>query len=89
VVAHFVIFDYIVSSVLLAFRNLLGPHLGENGAASVQEVVQGYEIQSSLGRFVLDIAITNDTGVETLGKLCKRPKFEQKQRRLRYMGHNY
>jgi hypothetical protein len=35
VVAHFVSADFKVTSILLAFRNLLGPHSGENITASV------------------------------------------------------
>jgi hypothetical protein len=87
IVAHFVSVDYTITSVLLAFRNLLGPHSGENIAASVQDVVQEYEIQSSLGCFVLDNAHSNDTAVEKLGKLYKWPKNEYRQRRLRCIGH--
>jgi hypothetical protein len=87
VVAHFVSADFKVTSILLAFRNLLGPHSGENITASVQEVVQEYEIQSSLGCFVLNNAYSNDTAVETLGKLYKWLKGEHKQRQLRCMGH--
>jgi hypothetical protein len=87
IIAHFVTPNYQVASVLLAFRNLLGPHSGENIAASVQEVVQEYEIQSRIGCFVLDNASSNDTAVEALGKLYKWPKNEHKQRRLRCMGH--
>jgi hypothetical protein len=79
--------NYTITSILLAFRNLLGPHSGENIAASVQEVVQEYEIQSSLGCFVLDNVYSNDTAVETLGKAYKWPKNEHKQRRLRCIGH--
>jgi len=87
VVAHFVTFDYKIASVLIGFRNLLGVHSGENIAASVQEVVQEYEIQSRLGCFVLDNAYSNDTAVEALGKEYKWAKNEHKQRRLRCMGH--
>ena len=72
--------DYTITSILLAFRNLLGPHSGENIAASVQEVVQEYEIQSSLGCFVLDNVYSNDTAVETLGKAYKWPKNEHKHK---------
>jgi hypothetical protein len=87
IVAHFVTSDYTVASVLLAFRNILGPHSGENIAASVDEVVQEYGFQSRLGCFILDNATTNDTAVEVLGKIYKWGKNEHKQRRLRCMGH--
>lgn len=87
IVAHFVSDDYTITSCLLAFRNLLGPHSGVNIAASVQDVVQEYEIQSNLGCFTLDNAYSNDTAVEVLGKLYKWPRNEHKQRRLRCMGH--
>jgi hAT family C-terminal dimerisation region len=87
IVAHFVTSDYKVASVLLAFRNILGPHSGENIAASVQQVVQEYEIQPRLGCFILDNASSNDTAVEMLGKTYKWAKNEHKTRRLRCMGH--
>jgi hypothetical protein len=87
IVAHFVTSDYKVASILLAFRNLLGPHSGENIAASVQEVVQEYYIQASLGCFVLDNATSNDTAVQAIGEAYKWPRGEYKQRRLRCMGH--
>ena len=79
--------DYTITSILLAFRNLLSPHSGENIATSVQEVVQEYEIQSSLGCFVLNNVYSNDTAVKTLGKAYKWLKNEHKQRRLRCIGH--
>jgi hypothetical protein len=49
--------------------------------------VQEYEIQLSLGCFVLNNAYSNNTAVKTLRKLYKRLKGEHKQRRLRCMGH--
>jgi hAT family C-terminal dimerisation region len=87
VVAHFVTPGYKVVSVLLAFRNLLGPHSGENIAGTVQNVCREYDIESQLGCFILDNASNNDTCIATLGKAYGWNLNEQRQRRLRCLGH--
>lgn len=87
IVAHYVTSDYKVASTLLAFRNLLGPHSGENIAGSVQDVCEEYEIWPRLGCFVLDNATNNDSCIAALGAVYNWTPKQQKQRRLRCIGH--
>ena len=78
--AHFVKPDYTITSVLLAFRNLLGPYSGENITGSVNKVVQEYKIQLRLGYFILDNIISNDTAVKALRKTYRWVKNTHRQR---------
>jgi hAT family C-terminal dimerisation region len=87
IVAHYVTSEYKVVSTLLAFRNLLGPHSGENIAGSVQDVCEEYQISPRLGCFVLDNATNNDTCITVLGAVYNWTPKQQEQRRLRCMGH--
>jgi hypothetical protein len=88
VVGHFMSAKYTVDSILLAFREVKGPHTGANFASIVEQVACEYDIsQETIGTFVLDNATPNDACVDTLGKSFGWSKEECKQRRLRCFGH--
>jgi hypothetical protein len=87
IVAHFVNADWTVSTVLLAFRDLEGPHSGENIATVITAVCQEYLITDRLGCFVLDNATNNDTCIAQLAREFKWDKKEVTERRLRCFGH--
>jgi hypothetical protein len=53
----------------------------------VQNVCREYDIESQLGCFILDNASNNDTCIATLGKAYGWNLNEQRQRRLRCLGH--
>jgi hypothetical protein len=60
---------YTVDSILIAFREVKGPHTGENFASIVKEVTCEYDIsKATIGTFVLDNVTPNDACVDTLGK---------------------
>jgi hypothetical protein len=71
VVAHFCTPSNKIESILLGFRELFGPHSGENIAALVEGVVSDYNLESRLGCFILDNATNNDTCITALGKTYK------------------
>jgi hypothetical protein len=87
IVAHFINADWTVSTVLLAFRDLEGPHSGENIATVITAVCQEYLITDRLGCFVLDNATNNDTCIAQLAREFKWDKKEVTERRLRCFGH--
>jgi len=87
IVAHFVDTDYKVKTALIGFRDLEGPHSGENIAESVKTVCEEYDIASKIGCFVLDNAENNDTCVQALARTWGWSREEAKQRRLRCFGH--
>jgi hypothetical protein len=88
IVAHFCSPSYLIESILIGFRELRGPHSGENIAEVVDEVLQDYSITpGQIGCFVLDNATNNDTCIEALGKTYKWAKSEVYSRRLRCFGH--
>jgi hypothetical protein len=88
IVGHFMSAKYTVDSVLLAFREVKGPHTGENIAAVVKQVTDEYDVsKSNIGTFVLDNASNNDTCIDVLGKAFGWSKEECRQRRLRCFGH--
>jgi hypothetical protein len=79
---------YTVDSILLAFREVKGPHTGENFASIIEQVTCEYDIsKATIGTFVLDNATPNDACIDTLGKSFGWSKEECKQRRLRCFGH--
>jgi hypothetical protein len=63
IIAHFINEDYSVKTVLISFRDLKGPHTGENIAESVRTVYEEYNIISKVSYLVLDNAKNNDTYV--------------------------
>jgi hypothetical protein len=87
IIAHFVDTDYKIKTALIGFRDLEGPHSGENIAESVKSVCEEYGIISQIGCFVLDNAENNDTCVQALARTWGWSREEAKQRRLRCFGH--
>ncbi len=88
VVAHFCSPAYSIQSILIGFRELRGPHPGENIAEVVGEVLQDYSIMpSQIGCFILDNAANNDTCITALAKTYEWGKSEVFTRRLRCFGH--
>jgi hypothetical protein len=87
VIAHFVDEDYSVKTALIGFRDLEGPHTGENIAESVRTVCEEYDIVSKVGCLVLDNAKNNDTCVQALARSWGWGQEQVKQRRLRCFGH--
>lgn len=87
-VAHFCNLSCSIESIFIGFRELRGPHSGENVAAVVDEVLQDFSITpDKLGCFKLDNATNNDTCITALGKIFKWSKSEIYTRRLRCFGH--
>lgn len=77
VVAHFCSPAYSIQSILIGFRELRGPHSGENIAEVVGEVLQDYSIMpSQIGCFILDNAMNNDTCITALAKTYEWGKNE-------------
>lgn len=74
---------------LLAFRQVLGKHAGENQAQIVVEVLGELQIQDRIGCLVGDNAASNDTAVSTILTTI-HPEFTREQRsafRVRCLGH--
>jgi hypothetical protein len=78
-----------MDSVLLAFRELKGSHIGENITLVIGQVASEYNIsESNIGIFILDdVSNNNNTYINILGKGFGWSKEECKQRRLRYFGY--
>jgi hypothetical protein len=88
VVAHFCSPAFSIESILIGFRELRGPHSGENIAEVVDEVLQDYGITpDQIGCFILDNATNNDTCISALAKTYNWGKEEVYTRRLRCFGH--
>lgn len=88
IVAHFCSPTFSIESILIGFRELRGPHSGENIAEVVDEVLQDFSIiPDKIGCFILDNAINNDTCITALAKTYKWDKSEVYTRRLRCFGH--
>lgn len=88
IVAHFCSPTFKIESILIGFRELRGPHSGENIAECVDSVLQDYSITPDrLGTFVLDNATNNDTCITALARTYKWDKSEVHRRRLRCFGH--
>jgi hypothetical protein len=59
VVAHFCSPAFSIESILIGFRELRGPHSGENIAEVVDEVLQDYGITpDQIGCFILDLSLS-------------------------------
>jgi|SRR5271163_624960 len=88
VVGHFISAESKVESVLLALRDIIGPHSGANIAATVLDVLDEYEITPDrLGVFTLDNATNNDTCLQAIGKAYGWSRNDWKRYRLRCFGH--
>lgn len=74
---------------LLAFRQVLGKHAGENQAQIVLEVLEELQIQDRIGCLVGDNAASNDTAVSAI-LTTLHPEYTKEQRsafRVRCLGH--
>ena len=88
-VAHFIDEKGQNQSMLIAIRQLKGPHTGENQAEVIISIIRDYGIQDRIGYFVTDNASNNDTAIDPiLQELCPHlTQKQRKQRRLRCLGH--
>ena len=90
VVAHFVDENGSLRTLLLALREIIGAHSGENMASLILAVLEEYNIRNSLGYFVMDNAENNDTMLAFISKNLRDVngiEFDPVERRLRCMGH--
>lgn len=74
---------------LLAFRQVLGKHAGENQAQIVVEVLEELHIQDRIGCLVGDNAASNDTAVSAILTIL-HPEYTKQQRSafgVRCLGH--
>jgi BED zinc finger len=69
IIAHFIAENGVLRQSVLALRELIGTHSGENQASVVMNVVDDYGIASKVGYFMMDNAKSNDTMVNALS-LC-------------------
>ena len=87
-VAYFCSPSYSIESILIGFRELRGPHSGENITEVFNKVLQDFSITpGKLGCFTLDNTTNNDTCITALGKTYKWSKSEVHTRRLRCFSH--
>jgi hypothetical protein len=87
-VAYFYSPSYSIESILIGFRELRGPHSGENITEVVNKVLQDFSITpGKLGYFIPDNTTNNDTCITALGKTYKWSKSKVHTRRLRCFGH--
>ncbi len=54
--------------ILLAIRQLKGPHTRENQAEIIIEVIKEYELGARIGYFVINNALNNDIAVDAILK---------------------
>ncbi len=75
--------------VLIAVRELHGPHSGENQAEVIIQVIKDYALECKIGYFVTDNATNNDTAIDIVLKtLLPHLSTEARAgRRLRCLGH--
>lgn len=77
------------SQVMIALRQLKGPHTGENQAELILSIIKEFNLQDKIGYFVTDNAKNNDTAIDTIFRTL-RPEWSEEQRkarRLRCLGH--
>jgi hypothetical protein len=90
VVAHFVTEDGKLQRCVLALKDIIGKHTGENLAQAMVEVLEEWRFASKLGYFVMDNAENNDTMMDSLKRELARHwhiKYDPKTHRLRCQGH--
>lgn len=90
VVAHFVTEDGKLQRCVLALKDIIGKHTGENLAQAMVEVLEEWRFDSKLGYFVMDNAENNDTMMDPLKRELARHwhiKYDPKTHRLRCQGH--
>jgi hypothetical protein len=90
VVAHFVTEDGKLQRCVLALKDIIGKHTGENLAQAMVEVLEEWRFASKLGYFVMDNAENNDTMMDSPKRELARHwhiKYDPKTHRLRCQGH--
>jgi hypothetical protein len=68
IVGHWTAEDYSLKTVLLAIREIHGPHNGYNIGTKVFEVIQEYGFASKVGYCVTDNATNNETALKVLAQ---------------------
>jgi hypothetical protein len=68
IIAHYINDSGQLEHSVLALRELIGEHSGENQASVVMDVIDEYGIASKIGYFVMDNASNNDTLVRSLSQ---------------------
>jgi hypothetical protein len=71
-VGHWTAEDYSLKTVLLALREIYGPHTGENIGATVFKVIQEFHILNKLSCITLDNASNNDATLITISNLLRQ-----------------
>ena len=90
VVAHFADENMKQQTILLALKELVGSHTGENQAEVILQVLDDYNIRSKLGYFVMDNVESNDTMLRHISRIFKQEHgidYDPIEHRLRCMGH--
>ena len=90
IIAHFIDENGKLQKCVLALKDIIGDHSGENLSKAVLMVVQEWGITSNLGFFVMDNASNNDTMMRALQQELLRQykiKYDAKSHRLRCFGH--
>jgi len=88
-VAHFIDKNGKRRTAVLALRELVGEHSGENMADVLLHIFNDYKISDRIGYFMADNASSNDTCIDLVLQALY-PKMSKKQRlrrRLRCFGH--
>lgn len=78
-----------MQTTLLAIREVIGEHTGDNMAAVALKVIKEYKIGKKIVYFMLDNASSNDVCIDLILKRLYPRMSEKKrsQRRLRCLGH--
>ena len=74
-IAQYIGEDGTLEKLLLALKEIIGRHTGDNMARYVMEAIDDYRIASKLGFFQMDNATNNDTllGALSTGKAYSLP----------------
>jgi hypothetical protein len=87
VVAYYLNSDYILQTVVIGIRDIMGSHTGTTIGDHLANVLSDFEIEGyQIAYFAADNATNNDTALEQLNKHLPVNKVTQ---RLRYIGHIY
>jgi hypothetical protein len=87
VVAYYLNSDYILQTVVISIRDIMGSHTGATIGDHLADVLSDFEIEGhQITYFAADNATNNDTALEQLNKYLPVNKVTQ---RLRYIGYIY
>ena len=90
IVGHWTAEDYSLKTVLLAIREIHGPHNGYNIGTKIFEVIEEYGFASKVGYCVTDNATNNDTALKVLAESLLEIHsiiYDVDSHRLRCLGH--